>query len=96
LLESASGVETISEIGVMVGVSEKAKGASEGFAVNGSIADCSSEIAKEEEIMPWESGRAWGPERLIKWEGAAMEKIERMTEDLEKWDRTGSKVLKSS
>jgi hypothetical protein len=37
--ESRSGVETIFEIGVRAGASEKAKGASEGFGVNQSIVD---------------------------------------------------------
>jgi hypothetical protein len=49
-IESASGVETISEIGMRVGASEKAKGTSEGFAVNQSIIDRRSE-RETEDIM---------------------------------------------
>jgi hypothetical protein len=71
--ESASGAETIGEIGVRVGASEKANGASEGFIVNHSIADQCSET---EDIMRGESGRACLPERLIEWKRAAMKKIE--------------------
>jgi hypothetical protein len=43
----------ICEIGVRLGASEKAKGASEGFEVEGSIADRRSEKHKED-IMRWE------------------------------------------
>jgi hypothetical protein len=61
--ESASGVETIFEIGVRVGTSGKAKGASEGFVVNQSIVDTRLET-ETEDIMRWEGGRAWCPEKL--------------------------------
>jgi hypothetical protein len=50
-----SGAETIAEIGVSVGASEKAKGALEGFALNQSIVDCPSETGKKD-IMRWEGG----------------------------------------
>jgi hypothetical protein len=40
---------------VRIGASEKGKGASEGFVVNGSIADQRSETRKED-IMKWEGG----------------------------------------
>jgi hypothetical protein len=53
--ESASGAETIYEIGVSVGVSEKAKEASGGFVVKGSITDRRPETQKED-IMRWERG----------------------------------------
>jgi hypothetical protein len=55
--ESAPGVETIFEIGVTVGASEKAKGVSEGFAGNQSIVDRPSE-RETEDMMRWEGGRA--------------------------------------
>jgi hypothetical protein len=55
LLESPSGAETIFEIGVRVGASEKVTGASEGFAIQGSIADRCSEKHKED-IKKWEGG----------------------------------------
>jgi hypothetical protein len=55
--KSASGAETIFEIGVRAGASEKAKGASEGFVMKGSIADRRSETEKED-IMRWEGGSA--------------------------------------
>jgi hypothetical protein len=47
--ESASGGETILEIGVRVRASEKAKGASKGFTVNQSIVDRPSETEIETE-----------------------------------------------
>jgi hypothetical protein len=73
LFESASGVETIFEIGVRVGASGKAKGASEGFAVNQSIVDRRAE-REAEDIMRWEGDRAYQSEKGIEWERAAMEK----------------------
>jgi hypothetical protein len=42
------GVETIGEIGVRVGASGKAKGTSEGFGVNESIADRPPETETED------------------------------------------------
>jgi hypothetical protein len=51
--ESASGVETIFEIGVRVGGSGKAKGASEAFVVNQSIVYRASE-RETEDILRWE------------------------------------------
>jgi hypothetical protein len=42
-------------MGVRAGASEKAKGVSEGFAVNQSIVDRPSETEKED-IMRWELG----------------------------------------
>jgi hypothetical protein len=65
--ESASGVETIHKIGPRVGASEKAKGASEGFEAEGSIADRRSET-QTEDIIRWE-GLSLGHERLTEWEG---------------------------
>jgi hypothetical protein len=73
LFESASGVETIFEIGVRLGASEKAKGMSEAFAVNQSSVDRRSE-RETEDIMRWEGDRASPSERRIEWERAAMEK----------------------
>jgi hypothetical protein len=46
--ESASEAETIGEIGVNVGASEKAKAASEGFVIKGPIADRGSETETED------------------------------------------------
>jgi hypothetical protein len=59
--ESASGAETIFEIGVRVGASEKAKNELEGFSVNQFIVDGRSEREREretEDIMIWECSRA--------------------------------------
>jgi hypothetical protein len=56
--ESPSGVETIGEIGVSVGGSHKAKGASEGLAVHQSIIDRPSETEKED-ILKWQGGGTW-------------------------------------
>jgi hypothetical protein len=72
--ESASGVETAFEICVRIGASEKAKGASEGFAVDQSIVNRPPET-ETEDMMRWEGGRAWPSDVLIEWKRAAMEKI---------------------
>jgi hypothetical protein len=45
-------------MGVRVGASGKAKGASEGFVVGQSVVDRRSET-ETEDIMRWEGGRAW-------------------------------------
>jgi hypothetical protein len=79
---------------VRVGASKKAKGGSEGFAIKGSIADRGSEKPKED-IVRWEGGRALRPEKLIKWEGAVMEKIEGTMEDIDRWARKRSKGIRS-
>jgi hypothetical protein len=68
LFESPSGVETSGDIGVRVEASGKAKGASEGLLVNKSIVDRASET-ETEDIMRWEGGRPWCPEKLRAWEG---------------------------
>jgi hypothetical protein len=91
---SASGVETIFEISMRVGASGKAKGASEGFAVSQSIIDRASET-KTKDIMRWEGNGAWGPERLIEQDRAAMEKIKGGMEDLGIWAREGSEGIGS-
>jgi hypothetical protein len=88
------GSETIFEIIVRVGASGKAKGTSEGFVVNQLIIDRPSET-ETEDIIRWESGRAYWPEKLIEWERAAMEKIERRMEDLGMWAREGSEEIRS-
>jgi hypothetical protein len=62
-----AGVETIFEIAVRVGASEKATGASEGFAVNQTIIDRCSET-ETEDITRGKGGKAWPSERLIKRE----------------------------
>jgi hypothetical protein len=49
---------------VRIGASGKARGASEGFAVDQSIIDLRSET-ETEDVMRWEGGRAWPSERLI-------------------------------
>jgi hypothetical protein len=59
---------------VRVRASEKAKDASEGFAVNQSVVDRRLET-ETEDMMRWEGGRAWGLERPTEWEVATMEKI---------------------
>jgi hypothetical protein len=46
--ESASGTETIGEIGVSLGASDEGKGTLKGTAVNGSIVDRNSEIQNED------------------------------------------------
>jgi hypothetical protein len=74
-------VETILEICVRVGASEKAKGTSKAFVVNHSIIDRASEI-ETEDIMRWEDSRAWASERLIEWERAPMERMKGRMEDL--------------
>jgi hypothetical protein len=79
---------------VRVGASEKAKGVSEGIAVNQSIIDRSSET-ETDDIMRWEGGRAWMSERLIAWERAAVGKIEGRMEDLRMWAREGSEGIRS-
>jgi hypothetical protein len=79
---------------VSVGASETAKGTSEGFAVNQSIIDRCSET-ETEDIMRWEGGRAWRPERLIEWERAAMGQIEGRMEDLGMWGREASEGMGS-
>jgi hypothetical protein len=80
---------------VKIGASEKPKGRSEGFVIKGSIIDRRSE-KHTGDITRWQGGRAWGPERLIEWEGAAMEKIEGSMEDLRGWAREGSEGIRSS
>jgi hypothetical protein len=85
----ASGAETIREIDVSVGASQTAKSASKAFVVNQSIIDRASET-ETEDILRWESERAWASERLIVWEGVAMKKIEKRIEDLSIWPREGS------
>jgi hypothetical protein len=92
--ESASGVETILEIGVRVRASGKAKGTSEGFVVNQSIIDRPSETEKED-IIRWKGGRAWPSERLIEWERVAVEKVERRMDGLGIWARDGSEGILS-
>jgi hypothetical protein len=79
---------------VRVGVSEKAKGALQGLAVNQSITDRPSETEKED-IMRWESGRAWASDRLIEWERSTIENIEGRMENLGIWAREGSEVIGS-
>jgi hypothetical protein len=60
---------------VSVGASGKAKGASEAFVVNQPIDDRASETEIEiEDIMRWEGGRAWFPEKPREWERAATKK----------------------
>jgi hypothetical protein len=54
---------------VRVGASGKAKGTSEGFVVNQLIIDRVSE-KETEDIMRWEGGRDWCPEKLREWKGA--------------------------
>jgi hypothetical protein len=80
---------------VRVGASGKAKGASEGFAVNQSIIDRRLET-EAKDIMRWEGGRALGLERVIGWEGAAMEKIEGRMEDLGRCSRKRSNRIRSA
>jgi hypothetical protein len=55
--ELPAGAETIGEIGVMVGASEKVKSASEALIVNQSIIDRRSET-EPEDFLRWERGRA--------------------------------------
>jgi hypothetical protein len=50
-----SGVETILEMNVRVGPSEKVKGTSERFPVNQSIIDRAS-VTEEKDILRWEGG----------------------------------------
>jgi hypothetical protein len=64
LFELLSGVETIFEIDGRVGVSGKAKGASEAFAVKQPIVDRHSET-ETDDILRWESGRARVSARLL-------------------------------
>jgi hypothetical protein len=51
---------------------------------------------RKEDIMRWESGRAWPSERLIELEIAAMSKIERRMDDLGMQAREGSEAIGSS
>jgi hypothetical protein len=63
----------------------------ERFVVNQSFADQCSET---EDIMRGEGGRDWWPEKLIAWERATMEKIERRMEALGMWAREGSEGMR--
>jgi hypothetical protein len=78
-----------------VGASGKAKGTSEGFVVNGSIANRRSE-RNTEGIARGEGGRAWRSERLTEWERAAMAKIKGRVEDLGMWAREGNEGIGSA
>jgi hypothetical protein len=72
-----------------VRASEKAKMASEGLAVPGSIVDRSSERRKRgyDEMGGWLS---LAPQRLMEWGGARIEKIEERMEGIGMWAREGS------